>query len=243
MMRVIFCADPLDPRRPDEAFAAEVEAATAAGLGWSLVSFEELVDAGDAARATRRVPVQESPVDGMYRGWMLRPDSYAQLHAALAARGVVLLNDPAAYHHCHHFPESYPVIEPVTARSVCLPPGEKSLDRIMSALAELGPGPVILKDHVKSRKHEWLEACFIPSASDHETVGCAVTRFLELQGSDLARGLPRLRPAAGGLPPPEAAPASLIRYRSVSGTRVLAGVGGLLDPVRDLAVVWHSRVP
>ena len=46
-----------------------------------------------------------------------------------------------------------------------------------------------MKDFVKSRKHEWAEACFIPSAADREAVGRVVGRFLELQGEDLAEGL------------------------------------------------------
>jgi hypothetical protein len=42
---------------------------------------------------------------------------------------------------------------------------------------------------VKSRKHEWAEACFIPSAADHGAVERVVGRFLDLQGDDLAGGL------------------------------------------------------
>lgn len=36
----------------------------------------------------------------------------------------------------------------------------------MTILHEFGDRPVIIKDYVKSRKHEWLGACFIPDASD-----------------------------------------------------------------------------
>ena len=59
----------------------------------------------------------------------------------------------------------------------------------MEALAPFGDAPVIVKDFVKSRKHEWAEACFIPSASDRRAVERVVGRFLELQGEDLAGGL------------------------------------------------------
>jgi len=48
---------------------------------------------------------------------------------------------------------------------------------------------VIVKDYVKSRKHEWEEACYIPSASDRASVERVVRRFLELQGEDLNEGL------------------------------------------------------
>lgn len=59
----------------------------------------------------------------------------------------------------------------------------------MGLLAEFGSAPVVLKDFVKSRKHEWEEACFIPSASDYSAVERVVRRFIELQGDDLALGL------------------------------------------------------
>ncbi len=44
-------------------------------------------------------------------------------------------------------------------------------------------------DIVKSRKHEWDEACFIPAADDKSAVEQVVSRFVELQGDDLAGGL------------------------------------------------------
>jgi hypothetical protein len=42
---------------------------------------------------------------------------------------------------------------------------------------------------VKSRKHEWAEACYIPSAADREAVARVSGRFLELQGDELQGGL------------------------------------------------------
>jgi hypothetical protein len=63
------------------------------------------------------------------------------------------------------------------------------MDRITEALAPFGDGPVIVKDFVKSRKHEWAEACYVPSAADREAVSRVVARFLELQGEEFAEGL------------------------------------------------------
>ena len=36
----------------------------------------------------------------------------------------------------------------------------------MVLLKDFNDHPVIVRDFVKSRKHEWLDACFIPSAAD-----------------------------------------------------------------------------
>jgi hypothetical protein len=191
-MLVLFCTDPLRPRRPDDAYAAEATAAEAAGFRHALVSFEELVHDGDAERAVRRVPAQEEETLALYRGWMLRPGHYAKLYAALLARGVRLLNDPAAYGHCHHLPESYAAIAGHTPRSVWLPVEPKvevDMDRVMDLLRPFGAGPALIKDYVKSRKHEWATACHIPSAADRTAVERIVRRFVELQGEDLAGGL------------------------------------------------------
>ena len=59
----------------------------------------------------------------------------------------------------------------------------------MEVLTPFGDRPVIIKDFVKSRKHEWADACFIPSEADRDAVERVVGRFLELQGDDLNEGL------------------------------------------------------
>jgi hypothetical protein len=122
-MLLIYCADPLRPREPDSAYHEEVAAAEAIGLAYALVSYEALVDDGGAEAAVRRVPEQSSPVTSVYRGWMLRPERYTRLYDALAARGVMFINDPAAYRHCHELPEWYPQFVGQTPRSIWLAGG------------------------------------------------------------------------------------------------------------------------
>lgn len=46
-----------------------------------------------------------------------------------------------------------------------------------------------VKDFVKSQKHYWLEACYIPSAADLEQAARVVNRFLDLQGDSLNEGI------------------------------------------------------
>ena len=189
-MIFLFCLDPSNPRQPDEAYRAEAATAERLGISISLVDHDALVHEYDPAKAVRRVPQQNATGLASYRGWMLTPDQYRLMYEALDARGVRLLNDPAAYRHCHHLPESYPAIEPHTPRSVWLKArADVSTNEIMELLRPFGSAPVVVKDYVKSRKHEWAEACFIPSASDRASVERVVRRFLELQGDDLSEGL------------------------------------------------------
>jgi hypothetical protein len=187
-MLLVFCRDPLEPGSPDRAFEAEVTAVERLRLPYVLVDLDTLVNDADPARAVRRVREQPEPVLAVYRGWVLTPPQYRMMYEALHAKGVRLINNPEQYRHGHHLPENYPAIEGHTPRTVWLT-GDLGLDRIMEALAPFGDSSLIVKDFVKSRKHEWHEACFIPSASDRQLVARVVGRFLELQGDDLAGGL------------------------------------------------------
>ncbi len=189
-MKPVFCSDPLNPRQPDEAYQAEAAAAERLGIPFTLVDHDALAHDNDPAKAVRRVLPQPDPGLGVYRGWTLTPEQYRLMYEALAAKGLRLLNHPTAYRHCHYLPESYSVIEPHTPRSVWIKTtGDVSTDEIMELLRPFGSAPVVVKDFVKSRKHEWAEACFIPSASDRASVERVVRRFLELQGDDLSEGL------------------------------------------------------
>lgn len=185
-MRILLCVDPLDIGRVDPSYEAEAKAAVEAGFAWARVDYEALVDERDPVRAVRKVEAGEEL--GLYRGWMLRPERYRELHDALVGKGIRLVNAPEQYVHCHHLPESYGVIEGLTPKSVWLP-ADADAERLAEALRPFGDLPLVLKDYVKSRKHEWAEACFISRASDRDAVGRVVRRFLELQGDGLAGGL------------------------------------------------------
>ena len=187
-MPLVFCRDPLEPSLPDRAFGAEAAAVERLGLPYVFVDHDALVRGDEPDRIVRRVPDRPEVVLAAYRGWMVTPPQYRVLHEALVAKDVRLINDPDQYRHAHYLPESYPVIEGLTPRSIWLT-GDLGIDRIMEALTPFGDGPIIVKDFVKSRKHEWAEACFIPSAADREAVARVVARFLELQGDDLNEGL------------------------------------------------------
>lgn len=188
-MKLLFCCDPLDPSRPDMSYQDEVEAAQAAGFEYELFDFEQLTQ-HNVTSAVRRIKNSPAEELAIYRGWMLRPQAYAQLYDALQERNIVLINSPVAYQHCHYLPESYSIIAKHTPATVWLPlPQCLEMEQVVQQLAVFGDKPLILKDYVKSRKHEWATACFIPSASDTPAVERVVKRFLELQGDELNEGL------------------------------------------------------
>ncbi|GAA2745695.1 ATP-grasp domain-containing protein [Kitasatospora cinereorecta] len=188
---IIVPADPLAPRRPDPHFA--LEARTVRELGGDVVLLDhDALLGGDAKEAVRRVPRGRGPL--WYRGWMVPSDAYADLGEALAARDCTLLTTPAGYRSAHELPGWYGVFEGATPNSVWLPctsPGAPPDAAALAGAAELlgGRGPAVVKDYVKSRKHEWAEACFVPDLADPAGLGRVVARFVELQGDDLAGGV------------------------------------------------------
>ncbi|MEU5212872.1 GNAT family N-acetyltransferase [Streptomyces sp. NPDC020742] len=190
---LLLSGDPLRPGRTDPPFAPEAAAARSAGAGTAVLDHEALL-AGDAAGAVLRVPRGSGPV--WYRGWMLPADRYAALAEALAARGRRLLTSPAAYRTAHELPGWYGAFRALTPRSAWLPcapgrpPGPAELARLAAPFTAPGrPCPLFVKDWVKSRKHEWAEAAFVPDAADTGRLAAVVGRFVALQEEFLTGGV------------------------------------------------------
>jgi hypothetical protein len=176
-MRLVLCCDPTDPRHVEPAFEREWRAARQLGLEIDLVDHDALVRGHSPS--WRTIP-DESAV---YRGWMMTPVQYASMHAAALSSGRVLVNSPEQFEHCHYFPRSYDVIREHTPRSVW----SESVE--VPPLSMFGSHAVVLKDFVKSEKHSWLDACFIPDASDRVNVERVVRNFIALRGAELNGGL------------------------------------------------------
>lgn len=126
---------------------------------------------------------------------MLSADRYQDFFEALRARGFTLINEPCAYRLCHWLPENYALIQSHTPESRWIPTSDLFVDEtvnwevVLKTAATFGSCALVLKDYVKSQKHHWKEACFIPRSDDASSVRRVVARFLELQGEDLAGGL------------------------------------------------------
>ncbi|ULH16583.1 ATP-grasp domain-containing protein [Deinococcus sp. KNUC1210] len=187
----LYPAEPFAGRVPDEAYAQEQALAGRLQRPSALIDIEALLD-GQAARALRWVPHSPDLHPALYRGWMLRPEVYETLYTALQQRNWQLLNTPAQYLQTHHLPESFAAIADHSPRTLWLPatsPDEVDWSAVRSALSSFGPAAVIVKDYVKSRKHEWHEACFIPDASDSAHATQVIQTFLTRQGHEFQGGL------------------------------------------------------
>lgn len=178
----------LQPRRPDEHYAAEAALAAELGATTALIDHDALT-CGEVARAVARVPNGLGPA--WYRGWMLTGDQYAALHRALAERGVDLATSPEQYRAAHELPGWYAGFAALTpaTRWIPLRPNQIPAVEALAAVAgKLPSGPVMVKDYVKSRKSE-PEAFFVPDLADVAALRRTAECFIERQGSDLAGGL------------------------------------------------------
>lgn len=185
---ILYCADMLHPRRPDEHYAAEAALASALGAPVALIDHDALTG-GDTARAVARVP--SGLGTARYRGWMTTADRYAQLHRALAARGVHLATAPEQYRTAHELPGWHAAFAALTPATRWIPLGAGELpttDALASIASRLPSGPGMVKDYVKSRKHE-PEAFFVHDLADAAALRSVAECFIERQGPDLAGGL------------------------------------------------------
>jgi ATP-grasp domain, R2K clade family 3 len=140
-MRFLYPCDPFEKKKPDEAYEEEFIAAQTAELACSLYSAEDF----DGGEFKPRPSFAEGEAV-VYRGWMLKPDDYAELHAAIEVKGGVPLTSITQYRHCHYLPEWYHVCEDVTPKTIFL----KRDDDFPSILAEKGWSAYFVKDYVKS---------------------------------------------------------------------------------------------
>ncbi|WP_075344527.1 ATP-grasp domain-containing protein [Tenacibaculum agarivorans] len=185
-MRIIYCDNVFDNEIIEPDYEEEKKSAINAGFDFSLISFEELTD-GNITTALRFVKEPESREFAIYRGWMLTPTQYQNLYSGLLKKNIELINSPEEYKHCHYLPDSYEKIETKTPKSNWTT--ELDNDSILKLAEEFGDNPIIVKDFVKSEKHNWEEACFIPNASNSNKVKSVVDKFIELRGDSLNEGL------------------------------------------------------
>ncbi|GFZ96412.1 hypothetical protein GCM10008018_48470 [Paenibacillus marchantiophytorum] len=189
-MRFLFCSDPLNQKWVDSDYEIEYRKAIELGIKVELFSLEDLLE-GNCSKAIKRIPSLDNQETVIYRGWMMKPDNYEQLYRALEVRNLILINTPEEYVHCHYFPNSYEVIQAATPLSIWKDIHflNNKLDNIHEELRIFGNRPILIKDYVKSRKHEWEDACFIPDASDRNHVRYVVNNLIERQGTELNGGV------------------------------------------------------
>lgn len=175
----IFCAHPLTSRKPDDDYQDEY-LAVKDDFPCALIDYDAL-QAGKLKLSGKISGVM------IYRGWMLRPEVYRRFYQLLADRGIYLLNDPEAYEHYHLLPNWYPDIErgqtPLSYWTKGVTP--ESISKLIAPLK----GKYIVKDYVKSRKHERYDAAYIPDIKNRDEALRVINNFIHRQGESLVGGI------------------------------------------------------
>lgn len=185
-MKIIFCDSVIDNKRVEPDYETEYNSAKENGFETAIFSFEELQE-GNINTALKHIKSSHHKELAIYRGWMMTPTIYDQFYDGLLKKNIQLINTPTEYKHCHYLPESYAKISEQTPKSNWTK--DISEDAIIELSNEFGSQPIIVKDYVKSEKHNWNDACFIPNASDKTNVSKITDRFLELRGDYLNEGI------------------------------------------------------
>ncbi|WP_375770476.1 ATP-grasp domain-containing protein [Archangium gephyra] len=172
-----------NPHQSDS-FDTEAEAAEALGIETFQLDLHALLE-GNTDRALAAIP-ERGHLRLLYRGWMLTGEEYEALDEALGELGHELLTTPAEYAAAHYLPNWYPRLKGYTARSVWTE-GPDALEA-WHAAQELGSPPWLVKDHVKSAKERWAEACFVPEGATREDFERICAALLEERGDRFERG-------------------------------------------------------
>lgn len=185
-MKIIFCDSVIDNKQVEPDYQTEFDAAKQYGFNTEIFSFEELID-GNVITALKYIKHCEQKEFAFYRGWMMTPNIYVNFYNELLKKNIQLINNPEEYIHCHYLPESYHKIIDETPKSNWTKDiSQKSINELSNEFASKS---IIVKDYVKSEKHNWNDACFIPNAADKNKVHEVVNRFIELRGNYLNEGI------------------------------------------------------
>jgi len=183
-MNLLFPQNPMMRKLPEPIFEPEFDAARSLGFNCFLFD-EEAFSSGEIDLAFKRLP----PGDGtetVYRGWIFTEELYRRFQEALLARGFPLVSSAAQYSEVTYFPNYYPKIREVSPSAVWTETPDSYLAWSLSR--KLGDGPFVIKDHVKSAKHLWHEACFVPAGSGRENFERIADNLKREQGKTFFRG-------------------------------------------------------
>lgn len=187
---ILFCESPFQANKVDEDFEDQFKAAKDNGFDTLLFNFEDLTKENGFAKATKRIRPSDELVKVIYRGWMLTPKQYSILYNDLRAKNYQLINNPVEYQNCHYLPDSLKFIEGKTPKTVFEKfEHEDSINKLLEKSKVFGRKPVILKDYVKSEKHDWETACFVADAANTDSLRKTIKNLIELRGKYLNEGI------------------------------------------------------
>ena len=172
----------------EDRFEIEAFAAEELDIPSYPLSLDRVVE-GRFERAFRRLPAPDGR-RWLYRGWMLGEDDYTALAEAFDERGEELVVSPEAFAEATYTPHYWPRLAEGTRHRLAETLWTEEIDVPLAwELAQrVGPGPWIVKDHVKSAKEAWHRAMFVPRGATFEDFAEVCAGLVEHRGEQFERG-------------------------------------------------------
>lgn len=123
----------------------------------------------------------------IYRGFPLSYLEYQELYKSLKQANYIMINTPEEYANLTFLPNWYEKINDLTPQ-VYYTNEECNKGEIIYYLSLLEKSAIV-KDYVKSRKTEWLEACYIKDTTNIRSSMEVINTFIERQGENLSGGV------------------------------------------------------
>lgn len=188
MKTIILPGNLLYPGKPDDMFEKEYEAAKQYGK----VFFFNIEDFSKNTEILTRLPYSDTLGEEIfYHGWMMNSDQYQRFYLTLKSKGYELTNNHLQHAACNYFNGWYPSIRDMSPYSIMI--DNNNLRTILDAALSLRKetsSALIIKDAVKSLKHDWFEACFIPEHANALEMAKIIGTFLEAKQSHNDLNLP-----------------------------------------------------
>jgi hypothetical protein len=187
---ILFCESPFQANKVDEEFEDQFASAKENGFEIALVNYEDLTSSDRTSFATKRIRHNDKLVNIIYRGWMLTPEQYSFLYNDLLSKNFKLINTVKEYQNCHYLPDSLKFIAKRTPKTIFEKfDNSNSINNLILKSKVFGQKSVIIKDYVKSEKHNWETACFVEDVSNIDKLKQSVNNLIELRGKYLNEGI------------------------------------------------------
>lgn len=187
---MLFCESPFQVNKVDEDYEDQFISAKETGFETILFNFEDLTSTNRFSFATKRIKPNDKLVNVIYRGWMLKPKQYSILYNDLLSKNFKLINTVEEYQNCHYLPDSLKFIESRTPKTVFEKfDSSNAIEKLIEKSKVFGQKPVILKDYVKSEKHDWETACYVPDVSNTDKLKQTINNLVELRDKYLNEGI------------------------------------------------------
>lgn len=194
MIEIIMPASELNGRKPHDMYQEEYDIASKYA-DVHLLDIDELKRAS-AGKSSPDLILPRLQWDGkscppvFYHGWMMEEWLYYGFNNFIKERGHILTNNHNQYVCGHHLDMWYDTLKDLTPKSSVLKipgtfgkrfPELRAMINHVLAFQRDNKCAVIIKDSVKSLKHDWHEACYIPADANPFEVAKVVSTFLTIK--------------------------------------------------------------